>query len=589
MTVYFIEQEAAECIDRSETKGGAPFMAISLDTFEQYVDDTILERGEDYFENGSVERIDEKEKNHFTARVSGSSEYVVEVTLNESDDIVATSCNCPYDQGDFCKHQVAVFYALSMRDQIKAVDQPAASNFEKAAVHKKGKRDVQEVIKRLSKHELVSILLNIAKENEKISDYLLFRYAPKEERVGSARELVRRSINRAKRRGFIEWNRVEDALEGACTVLRMADEELKNGRSEIALLLCLNVIGPVVDMLKYSDDSGGWPELVIGDSLKKMRLASTSGQLNDRQKKVLFHEVLKEARKKRYDDWIEWRLDLLKVCPPLCDQLNLRRQFHAELMRLADSQPKLASYGKEKLSAIQLELFERYGSKEEAERFLQKHLYYTSFREHAIQLAFEKKDLARVERLCLEGEKADAGDWRNPERWKTYRLQAYEKAGNLKGQKQLMFEFLYKGEFSYYGKLKHMYGREEWETVLKKILDTFETETLLPYAYVEILKTEKLYDKMLHYCEKRPQAIEELGSCLIEEYPEKVSQLFAEWISKEADQACNRKEYRKVCSKIKTYRSVCGRACVLPLIEKLRQSNKRRPAFIDELDRLTKS
>ncbi len=90
---------------------------MNLADFEGYMEQVIVDRGRKYFEEGRVERIQELEENHFAAEVDGSDLYTVHVNLDENGEIVDTVCNCPYDMGDYCKHQASVFFALkSERD-----------------------------------------------------------------------------------------------------------------------------------------------------------------------------------------------------------------------------------------------------------------------------------------------------------------------------------------------------------------------------------------------------------------------------------------------------------------------------------------
>ncbi len=85
---------------------------MNLDNFEEEIDDVILERGWHYYQDGCIKSImNEQDVNTYTAVVAGTQDYTVTVEL-DGNEIVATDCDCPYDWGPFCKHQVAVFHAL---------------------------------------------------------------------------------------------------------------------------------------------------------------------------------------------------------------------------------------------------------------------------------------------------------------------------------------------------------------------------------------------------------------------------------------------------------------------------------------------
>lgn len=86
----------------------------SLATAQSY------ERGEDYYYTRAVADL-QKRGDMVTADVSGSSYEPYHVTIEVGEDeIISTSCTCPYDWGGICKHIVAVL--LSYVHQPEQVD-----------------------------------------------------------------------------------------------------------------------------------------------------------------------------------------------------------------------------------------------------------------------------------------------------------------------------------------------------------------------------------------------------------------------------------------------------------------------------------
>ena len=87
-------------------------MKIPLNSFEQLIDETILKRGLEYFEQGYVSEFSTIDINEYEAIVEGSEDYTVNLII-EKDIVVSHFCTCPYDFGPVCKHEVAVlFYML---------------------------------------------------------------------------------------------------------------------------------------------------------------------------------------------------------------------------------------------------------------------------------------------------------------------------------------------------------------------------------------------------------------------------------------------------------------------------------------------
>lgn len=77
-----------------------------------HIDDKIVKRGINYYEEQRVYEVLEQSQGHFVAKVQGNEPYCVEVTIGAQDIITSTSCNCPYSYGDICKHEVALLVFL---------------------------------------------------------------------------------------------------------------------------------------------------------------------------------------------------------------------------------------------------------------------------------------------------------------------------------------------------------------------------------------------------------------------------------------------------------------------------------------------
>lgn len=139
---------------------------MRLQDFETHFDDVIVKRGYDYYKSGHVLSLDE-DGSEWIAEVNGSEVYSVTAVISDSGEIVHTTCNCPYDFDEYCKHQAAVFFAI--RDNEKAVDT------KKKSKQKTPKQNLADVLGNLDKPELISILLGYAEQHKQIKEELLFQ------------------------------------------------------------------------------------------------------------------------------------------------------------------------------------------------------------------------------------------------------------------------------------------------------------------------------------------------------------------------------------------------------------------------------
>lgn len=78
----------------------------------------ILYRGLDYYKNHRVKRIVQVD-NGYLATVDGSEDYEVFIEVNDNDEVVSMTCNCPYaKKGHYCKHEAAVLFEIYGEEEV---------------------------------------------------------------------------------------------------------------------------------------------------------------------------------------------------------------------------------------------------------------------------------------------------------------------------------------------------------------------------------------------------------------------------------------------------------------------------------------
>lgn len=84
---------------------------MMLTNFEGFIEPKIVERGYDYYKRGRVQKVEKTGENEFTAIAFGNEDYEIYVKI-DGERIVESECDCPYDWGNICKHEVAVYYQI---------------------------------------------------------------------------------------------------------------------------------------------------------------------------------------------------------------------------------------------------------------------------------------------------------------------------------------------------------------------------------------------------------------------------------------------------------------------------------------------
>ena len=166
---------------------------MNIRDFELYVDETILARGRSYYAAGHVLALEYSNDGEWLADVTGTDDYTITAVLSDKGDILDSTCDCPYDWSEHCKHKTAVFFAI--RDKLDTGNVPLAPA---------KKRSLSSLLQHQSKQTLVSIITNIADSEPHIKEALLARFyinghalcAPKPRTAFERRQHIENRIKR---------------------------------------------------------------------------------------------------------------------------------------------------------------------------------------------------------------------------------------------------------------------------------------------------------------------------------------------------------------------------------------------------------
>ena len=574
---------------------------MNLDNFESYIDKKILARGYDYYENDYVTSVEETGDNVYEAKVEGTELYTVEVELDDKANIVDTQCDCPYDMGEYCKHQVAVFLTLrDMKNNIpvgnshfpqNSTDSEAVLKF---PVPKRRKApDIEKILSERTKDELVQFLLDIASEYEEINQRieLNFDNGSDDDEINKSIALIRTFIrNNSDRHGFVAYGDTGEAVKGVYLVLEKARFAFEKNKTMHALNLALCVIHEMMDLLEGADNSDGVVGGVIEESFAFVSEIIKDEELSSVDKESIFNKLIEEVSNRRYQGWTDWRLDILDSCSELADTPILRNKLENHLVSMIRNEKEdswSGNYFAERVNLIRYHMIGRHDGQKKAQEFIEQNLQYSNFRKMAIESAMKKKDYDSVIKLTLDGEEKDKS-WRGlVNQWKKYRYKASQLSGKLDEQRGIAMEFILDGSFEYYKELKSTYDSSEWLSVYPKIIFLLENQKkTYNDVYTHILIEEGEKQKLLEYVKGRPSAVEIFYKQLIPEFKEEVYALFLQYIEQTAVRAGNRKDYQRVCAIIRKLKKAGGKEQALEIKQKLFNKYANRPAFRDELSRV---
>lgn len=528
---------------------------MNITDFEEYFSPRILERGKEYYRNHHVITLDRIEEGYYEAEVEGSQIYTVFVELEENGEISDISCDCPYDWEEFCKHEAAVLYALREQEEYTPfVEEPEQ------------KQALPEQLAACEKTELIAWMMEYAKENRGFWDYLQLRVS-KQLQPEELLAILNRTCNRFFS-GKIVWKELQKTVAFLLKSLQSWNddaEKVKTGASMIRLLKkWYQTNSCESDWIVYDEID------VCSDAL--MQIVQGVVKRKDRKAAESIYQIL---LKMLQVDFIDIENPFSPMLNALCALPEYRKKVEEWLKY---RQAVSTEYERRELAEQQFQILKRYGTPQEQQNFINRHLSNPEYRRMAIQNAIDAGDESTVERLALDGEYENQALPGLLQEWQKYRYHCYHRTGEREKLADVCEALLKGGEPDYY---------EEWKSLIPFDLKSVKIEQLLKEApikvYRKILLAENRVDLMAEACEKDPSDLLLYFSALkCSPFAERATELYKDWIWEEADAAANRSEYAAVCQKLKKF-SEDSPIAARVLAQELREKFPRRPAFQDEL------
>jgi len=553
---------------------------MNILNFENYINKTILDRGHSYFLEGNVVRVYEKSENEYIFHIEGNDHYEVVVELGEEGEIKFSECDCPYDFGPVCKHEVAAYFQL-----FEMISPGSGKELPTKKPYKRPK--LQEVLSNLPKEELIKVIMDIAQNDKTLENRLIVKYSNGDEHqelaacVNLIKTIVRKHTGRE---GFIKYYGARDFVNELGAVL----EKAKSTKdlllaTDIALLLLKEAIGS----FQYADDSGGDIGDLVAETFEAIEgISIKCKEMHQREK--IFKKLLTYTENEIFDGWEDYQVDLLNICLKFSDDKRLRDQLRTKIESMLDRKTNGRKYWHESLSQILLQLIVQNGDLEEAEQFIYSHLHFSSFREKLLNKYIQEKEYHKVVELSKEGEKQDQQYRGLVSRWKKFRYTAYKSLSLIEEQQTLAKELLlHDGDLVYYEDLKELAveNQEEFYNNLKHELKMRKGWNA-DHLFLKLIDKENDLEELLAFVRDDPSYIESYAEKLAEHFKDETIDIYKEYIKSAADDSSNRKNYQAVCYKIKKYKKLAGKPKQLELINELMSEYRKRPAFVDELEKI---
>lgn len=553
---------------------------MRLDDFENEISAVIFRRGEDYYENGLVEDLEEVAPGRWNAVVEGTTDYETEVCIKNGE-IVSWDCDCPYD-GYMCKHVVAVLLAVrdegtGFSDYEEVRTEQEQLSQDDAAVS----GDLMARISLLTEKQLREFVGKYAQKDAVFKEELLKHVMSRQ--LSGTTETYRREV-----RKYICYADIYGILDKGILLLEA-------GRIEEAVAIALQTFESFADEYEYddyADNDNIDPDVCerAGDLIR--RIVDDSRTASELKRRIVV-ELDSLSGKDVYAQFDMFDMDGLvaDVSQNILSKEDILAMIDIHLG--TEPEYRLADWVQRKVHVLA-----GMGRTDEASDVVDRYLYLPEIRREEVDKAVEAGNYERALAMLDEGidlaEKNGHYGTRNS--WMERKREVFEAQGRVDDVVEITREmFLDSPKMEDYRRLRSLIKAEKWPEYLDSLIGRAR---LVDYSYytscsrAEIFREEKEYGRLLALIAKlRPEdrlhALMTYSSVLQAGYSAQLLDMFTPLIKDYAERNVNVKAYPYVVQVLRQMRKLNGgEEVVSELVSLFRSKYARRSRMMQELDRL---
>ncbi len=576
---------------------------LTLKNFDQQITGAILQRGRQYFNDGSVTYIEETGDDTWTAEVEGSDTYEVEVTLKKDNEIKDYDCSCPYD-GGICKHLIAVFFTL--REKLAA---EGNRQKEKAA-----KKDVfGRLLAAVTAEEYRQFVQRYAAKNRQFKTDFELYFSDKDNQIdveAKYKSLVDKLVRMYTDHGYVGYGAASGLAREVNKLLDTGTDHISKNKFRDAFALAKTVMRQLIDIIGDADDSNGEIGDAIDSSIDLLDEIADAGNATSDMKGQVFAFIERELADKSYNDYGDFGDRLLDVFQALAITLQKEEVY----LRFMDRGTGGDDYLREPYQKRKIAFLRKTGKKAEAEKLVQQNMDIVEIREAEVEKAIRKKDFTAAKKLIGEGIRI-AEKKKHPgtvDGWKKELLRIAELQKDTPAIREYARYFALDKGFSpeHFRKWKKTFPASEWPTVIEDYVSgttrkikkesssknpNWWSAQSLPDTLAPLYIEEKYWDRLLVLVQQENKLNITLRyhPYLVQYYPDELLALYLPLLETYGLKTSTRSEYADLVSKMKMVVKGIpkGKEAVLSLARRLRDRfslQPRRPAMIEELNKILK-
>jgi|GEM_PF-127837 len=407
--------------------------------------------------------------------------------------------------------------------------------------------------------------------------------------MSAVRERIAVVKRRERRDGYIDYYGCRNICHEFQGILEEIHKAVVRGHYVYAYSVAVLVQINLAKLANTADDSAGGitdTRSYVDELLEKVCEAV---KYESPDARYIFLQSAKDSGNKAFDGWTEFAYNILKKTARLAEEDTEQKMYAALDELLAKSKDSYSRWYLEHDALVRLEIIKATHGEIDAETFIEENIQYSGIRKIAIQNAIGKDDFGLAEKLCLEkvANEAARHEWSRPCEWRYLLYEIYDKEGNVQKKIETARDLLFGFDLKYYAVLKELLiGQDLWEQEYDGLLSGL-SNSLPQHMYMDILSKENEVAKLLDEVRKHPASVFTYGKQLSGEFLQEVCDICAHEIYQQANEAKDRKKYKKVCGNIKSLFDYGGVSEAEAIVADLTEKFLRRAAFVDELKSLS--
>ncbi len=509
--------------------------------------------------------------------------YTIKLTFDEQSKVKKYSCTCPSDYSP-CKHIGFV------QSEIKET----VLKFEGKS--KKSQITVSDVLQNVKLDELRDFIIDKAKYNNDLTNEILLKFVDrssvKNQNENIYSQIIADTLNgiECDNEDYDEYGELEIDLSFFEEWHKKAKDAILKGDFKDAEWICKACIEEYATWSKtldYEIDSYIYTDYQE-DFFEILEEMAVNNQID---KKSLYNYCKTELEQEKYNV-SSTKDNFNNLMAVLASEVNPDDFINSQLNQIKNIGDK-SSYEAKQIFNRLIDFYHANNQNDKADAIIEENLQIDDFRTKVIEKRIANAQYSEAKKFIQERIK-DSNDWSNSH-WKELLLTVAQKENDVTAIRKISFEFLEKRfderHFSIY---KKTFSGEEWSPVFEKLFSSYNKPTNrwdngFTSNVAELLKTEKLTERLLEYLENRGsiQDIDHYYTNLSSTFPERTLILFQNKLNKYLENNLGRNHYEYANTILKKMRKIEGGSKVVTqMIQNYRVIYKKRHAMMEILNKL---